>query len=452
MIVRYLFLAIYVALLSTIVAAQNPNWVSLPQGHEVNNDVYFLGEYQDKLVVCGRFSQAGSINTNSIASWDGSSWSGFGKGLFVAVPSPSTRYSTVSKAVVYKDELYVVGDFDTADNIASKYIARWDGNTWHNMGKQPNKYCGNLIVFQNSLYVIGNFDSIGDMPAKRIARWDGNDWHSLPDSSFEFNSILNLIEYNNELVMFGSMGTLDNEPIDGIVRWNGSEWLVFPHGLNYEGNKPIVWNNKLIVGYRSKLVNGEHATIIKQWDGNSWSNFSVSYGAISAGNLYTDNQRLYSCGYLQTNKDTITVFEWDIISASWQGVGNGLFDQTLALRNYNGELYAGGTFNKANGAKHNYLARYTTTTGLQKEVNSKINISVYPNPNNGSFTLQILPTQQTVTCNILDITGKVVYTTIQLNNTSGKITIENTGLTPGIYFCQIVLGDVAVTKKIIITP
>ena len=61
-------------------------------------------------------------------------------------------------------------------------------------------------------------------------------------------------------------------------------------------------------------------------------------------------------------------------------------------------------------------------------------------------------TTQPVAIKLIDLTGKTIYNKEQLDNTSGKIIIENTGLTPGIYFCQVVLGDVTVTKKIVITP
>ena len=442
MIARYLFLAICVATLSTIVVAQNPNWVSFPQGLEINDAVSFIGEYQGKLLVCGKFTKAGSITANNIALWDGTSWSTLGEGMRTYSRFQSIYPSNISSIVEYKNQLYAIGAFDSAGSVLSKYMARWDGNNWQNMGKQPNDGVNNLIVFQNSLYVIGRFDSIGDMPAKFIARWDGNEWYNIPVSTLEYYNMVNLVVYDNELVLFGSIEKLDNEPIDGIVRWNGSEWLVFPHGLNYEGNIPVVWNNKLIVGYRSKLVNGQPGTVLKHWNDSSWKQFSGSLGGISGGYLYTHNKKLYSCGSSKNLTDTVTnVWEWDTITNTWQGIGSGLNNFTYGLLSYNGELYAGGSFTKANGAKHNYLARYTTTTGLQKEVSSKINISVYPNPSKGSFTLQILPSQQTVTCNIHDITGKVVYTTIQLNNTLGKITIENTGLNSGIYFCQVVLAD-----------
>ena len=64
-------------------------------------------------------------------------------------------------------------------------------------------------------------------------------------------------------------------------------------------------------------------------------------------------------------------------------------------------------------------------------------IMVYPNPNNGMFTLN-LPTTEEAQILISNVSGQVVYR----NNVSGtqKVSIDMSGKAQGIYMIQVVSG------------
>ncbi len=81
-------------------------------------------------------------------------------------------------------------------------------------------------------------------------------------------------------------------------------------------------------------------------------------------------------------------------------------------------------------------------------------ISVYPNPAKNNATIAInLKKDETITVNILDITGKIVKIALQNEKVgSGAIAIDlnTSGFSNGIYFVQISSGSVNATTKLIV--
>src|SRR5258705_538185 len=79
---------------------------------------------------------AGGSAANSIAKWDGSSWSALGSGL--------NGYAQA--LAVSGSDLYAGGNFTTAGGIAAKNIAKWDGSSWSALGLGMNDTVGALAV------------------------------------------------------------------------------------------------------------------------------------------------------------------------------------------------------------------------------------------------------------------------------------------------------------------
>ena len=81
----------------------------------MNNDVYALTVYDNKLIAGGVFWTAGGVAAKYIAAWDGSSWLPLGSGM----------NNTVSALTVYDNKLIAGGYFTTAGGKVSAYVARW---------------------------------------------------------------------------------------------------------------------------------------------------------------------------------------------------------------------------------------------------------------------------------------------------------------------------------------
>jgi len=88
-------------------------------------------------------------------------------------------------------------------------------------------------------------------------------------------------------------------------------------------------------------------------------------------------------------------------------------------------------------------------TGIP-EVSSSYFVSVYPNPNDGNFTISYNVASQITALRIADMTGRIVYSQ-SLSGLEGKQTINASNLSRGIYYWEVISNsDISSKGKIII--
>jgi hypothetical protein len=85
----------------------------------------------------------------------------------------------------------------------------------------------------------------------------------------------------------------------------------------------------------------------------------------------------------------------------------------------------------SNGTTINLLC---TNVGIQLSEQINLDFNCYPNPSTSTFTIQ-LPSQQSFTLSVIDITGRKVYST---KNASGTIIIDASEFSSGVYFVKAV--------------
>jgi len=97
----------------------------------------------------------------------------------------------------------------------------------------------------------------------------------------------------------------------------------------------------------------------------------------------------------------------------------------------------------------NNRVRYVSATLAAGNIpDTGIGINIYPNPNDGAFTLKIAsPMQEQATVTITNITGEKVYETSILTNNQTSITFAPP---PGLYFLSAITVHGVVNEKIII--
>lgn len=78
------------------------------------------------------------------------------------------------------------------------------------------------------------------------------------------------------------------------------------------------------------------------------------------------------------------------------------------------------------------------------------NISLYPNPNNGSFTLEFMPVSNNITVTVYDVSGRQVYSHDYKNKGAFKHDITTGGVQAGIYLVTVQDGNTKNTRKIIV--
>jgi hypothetical protein len=108
---------------------------------------------------------------------------------------------------------------------------------------------------------------------------------------------------------------------------------------------------------------------------------------------------------------------------------------------------ANGTFSMSDtaGALRMGIDAISLSSATDVREYKPILISVYPNPSTSTFTIQ-LPTQETFTLSVIDITGRKVYST---KNANGTVIIDASEFSSGVYFVKAVNERTVLRGKMI---
>ncbi len=132
----------------------------------------------------GAFTTAGGVSVNRIARWDGSTWSALQGGMTRA--SGLTGTVTVRSLASLRERggrvLVAGGSFELADGVRVNSIARWDGTSWSAMQGGMSTFVGNVPPSVTTMAVVefgggpnlfagGTFTSAGPVGADGFARW-----------------------------------------------------------------------------------------------------------------------------------------------------------------------------------------------------------------------------------------------------------------------------------------
>lgn len=137
------------------------------RGNNITNDLY----------ATGAFTEAGGVPANSIAKWDGGSWSALGAGIQVD-SSPFEIAEGTALAMI--DGALVVGgliDFaGESQSLRVRNIATWDDMEWSAVGSGVDQRRQDrsspvraLAATADGFYVGGNFETAGDKLSTNLA-------------------------------------------------------------------------------------------------------------------------------------------------------------------------------------------------------------------------------------------------------------------------------------------
>lgn len=131
---------------------------------------------------------------------------------------------------------------------------------------------------------------------------------------------------------------------------------------------------------------------------------------------------------------------------AWPAIGTtgGLNSPTLGVAVTSGNR--NGDFNASLALWNFFRKKSLTTVGINEEENSENEVSVFPNPSNGTFTLSVENFQNSIV-QISNSLGENVYEST-LTNASSQIDLKT--LPAGIYFYKVVNTTIINTGKIII--
>ena len=334
----------------------------------------------------GPFFTAGGVTVNSIAKWDGASWSALGTGMIGPVPTAAAAVNGLGE---YDDgggpALYAAGNLLTAGGVPANRIAKWNGAAWSALGDGLNQGAQALAAFDDGtghqLYVGGSFTLAASVPnTAGIARWNGTAWSEVGGGVAGSCNVL--LVYNDGTgealyaggTFFAAGGAAGT---NYIAKWNGTAWSALAGGMS-GGAIPTRVNalavfddgggSALFAGGVFDAAGGVAATNLARWGGASWT--PVGGGTdntVIRMTLHDDGagDALYVGGSFFNVGGAAPVLvnqiaRWD--GEAWDDLDGGVVHPTVTtvsgLAAFEGSLFVAGGFTTAGGQTANNIARW----------------------------------------------------------------------------------------------
>jgi len=197
-------------------------------------------------------------------------------------------------------------------------------------------------------------------------------------------------------------------------------------------------------------------------------------GAVASGTLNDPTPALVNDLDLRITKDGTTFFPWKLdlsgIASFTNSKGDNIVDNierididvpetgTYTLTVSHKGTLQGNVLSPFLGPNEQDYSLLLSGNNLTLGTNDYVlsnSLSIYPNPNNGVFTVSfdsnVSNSSENVKVDIYDISGRIVYKNIFANNSSQfNETINLTDVSSGVYLASISQGNNKTTKKIII--
>lgn len=283
--------------LANAAGAQCEEWAGLGIGSQVRAFVAYDEPGAGPAVFAGgSMALIGSVNVRGVGRLRDGVWSQVGTNV-----AGGGVTGVVNAIAVYDADgpgpepecLYVGGNFTSADNIAARSIARWDGATWAPVGpvQAASAIVNSLIVYDADgtgpglavLIASGGFSSIGNTPANAMARWDGASWAAMDTGTPVAAKQMVLFDEDGAgpglPTLYAGAAFVGTSVANALVRWNGVAWEPAPMqpydtgrvemlvAFDPDGTGPA---SDVMYAGRGEIFPGESAVMRRNPDG-SWS-------------------------------------------------------------------------------------------------------------------------------------------------------------------------------------
>jgi hypothetical protein len=324
------------------------------------------GPAPQELIAVGYFVRSGVEAVSCIARWDGMAWRPLGSGL-TPNPNPIGLRGGAFALAVYNNQLYVGGDFVAAGGLPLRYIARWNGTNWSDVGSNPfNGPIYALKPHNGVLYAGGNF-SAGGSVGNAIAAWNGSSWAPM---GVGLNAAVGALSVDNGSLCAGGRFTMSGAaPVRALARWTGSQWIEVGGGIagNYVPNSVLAleltpWG--LMVGGYFRTAGGLPSEHLALWYHDEWRRFN---NPEPVADLMMFNNFLYMTSNASNSSGSVTPYfrRWN--NVLWETLPAVVGGGVGHLGTFNGQVLVGGTFAAAPPVTCNNIAQWSgeswTTVG-----------------------------------------------------------------------------------------
>lgn len=289
-----------------------------------------------------------SVRSKSTGQWD-----------LLGPPNASGTYLNVREIVEDDTYIYLGGDFQNFDNIASAdYIVRYNKAeaTWSALSTGLNGIVYAMAIAANGdLYVGGSFTNAGgDADADYLAVWDGSAFSAIgvPNTGAASITAIYDLEFdqNGLLYIAGDFTNLANiAAADYLATWSGSAYAAIGTGADNIARAIGVYaDNTVIFGGQFTNVNGTSAVRLANWDGTTITALSTGVNSTVTDIKIVSSGLVYVCGAFTSagGYGAAGIAAWN--GTAFIALGAGLTGGTpQEMAYYNGNLYVVGGFNTA---------------------------------------------------------------------------------------------------------
>ncbi len=437
-----------------------------------NDAVKAMTEWENDLIVAGRFGNVGGDSITGVARWDGSAWDDLGN------PFDGLPFVWVDAMKKSGNNLYVAGWFNDIAGTGSVNIGKWDGTTWSGLGAGVNGKIYAVEVVGNNVYAGGNtWQTFDGNTQYYFAHWDGTQWQPFANPP---GGVVNaMMADGNDLYVAGTFTYLsDFTAMKAIGIWDGSTWKDVGGGVTGGSFSTVI--NAIVKGSDGIFVGGDFtmagdvpAKNIARWDGTQWHALGEGIDG-EVFSVYANGSDVYAGGHFVTVEgDTVWgMARWD--GSQWYRIGNGVhlslnYGATPTVYSFLGTesaLWIGGNFSHAGVNYSHSIAKYqdfslVTALGEKNVLNTPDKFSLwqnYPNPFNPSTTISYnLPIASKVSLKIYNTAGQLIRTLQNSFQAPGKKSVTWNGknnfgqqVPSGVYLYKIEAGDYSKTRKAIL--
>ncbi|MGV9011672.1 MAG: T9SS type A sorting domain-containing protein [Flavobacteriales bacterium] len=425
--------------LSIIAQAQPSNVIWNPVGGGVNGPVIsVLKGGGDTLVVIGEFTEAGGVQANNVALWDGAAFHALGNGVS----------GNITTGAIVGQDIYIGG---SSLNTNYTDVAKWDGTAW----SYSTAFDGNfpqiatMFAHNDTLYaggIVSGFLGSDD----RVKRLDNGGWELVGST---LNNIIHTLGWHNgQIVVGGEFTALQNgggTNLNHVAILNGGEWGPLAAGLPSKVNALLDVDGTLYAA--GDILNGGNTQFgLARFpeDATAWEDLmpgATSYVNTGSGvdasifALDHDGSNLFIGGDFDLESGSLTgsyVARFDGVPDAF--IPYATFNASVSALAHNATLglVAGGLFTQNGATAVDHLGHADISTAIGSTNSSLPLFELFPNPATDRLSISLIHDAAiSATVELLTLDGRVLVGPMDLSD--GKATFDVSKLADGPYLVRI---------------
>ncbi|MDQ3190453.1 MAG: T9SS type A sorting domain-containing protein [Bacteroidota bacterium] len=445
----YFIYATILFISNTLLAQPGTNDFTFNPGTGFNAITWSIAIQNDeKLVVSGDFTEFNGITRNYIARLNPD-------GTIDASFDPGVGFDNYARNVAIQGDgkIIVGGNFTSFDGTSRNRIARLNADGSLDASFNPGTGFDlwvRSIAIQNDgkIIVAGDFTSYNGTTRNRIVRLNIDGTY---DASFNIGSGFDLnlrsiaIQNNGKLVVGGNFTNYNGTARNRIIRLNqdGTNDFSFNPGtgfVNTVNTISIQSDGKMIVGGAFVSFNGTSRSRIARLNVDGSLDFSFEPGTgfnnnsiVQSTSLQNDGKILVGGLFISYN-DTLSnrIIRLNSDGSRDNSFVTGIGFDYIVYSTFvqsDGKAIILGNFTEYAGTARNRIIRLMdVSVGIHENMSENSSFNLYPNPNNGTFTIKTLTS---LNIQIFDSLGQLI---LKKSISPGVSNIDLSNHSKGVYY------------------